>query len=800
MRARRLGFLVGLFLTTLATLTLELLDTRLLSVLTWYHLSFFAVSTALFGMSAGAVRVYLGGERFVGERAPQALVRATTALALAIPLAHAANLYIPIEVVASPWNAAALLATTLALALPFYLSGVAVAIALTRVPGPSGLVYAVDLAGAALGSLLVVPLLEALDISSAVLLCGACAAAAAQGFRSFAGGAGSVAGAGLLLLLLAATAANAVSAKGLRVVYAKGTRIDRESVISEAWTIHGQLITRRPQVGPPWYWGAGRGALRYSVKSVGMTIDGAAATVLTAWDGDLDSLAWVQHDVTSLPYHLRRGGRVAVVGVGGGRDLLTALWARSRSVTGIEVNEALLRQLRVDLRELAKLAGRPDVTLVHDEARAWLTRSRQRFDVLQMSLIDTWAATGAGAFTLSENGLYTVEAWKILLDRLAPKGLLSVSRWYSLADASETSRLVALATAVLLERGVADPRRHLVLVGGGRRVATLLVSNEPFTRAEIERVLAVQIAYNFQLLLAPGLRPADELLGRIAAARSHEELEALLAPLAFDYAPPHDERPYFFNIVRPGRLLRDDGLSEDLGVVAKGNLLATRTLVALWAISLVLVATVILGPLARAGLPRMRRGAFASAVFYFSLIGGGYMLVQVPLMQRFSIYLGHPTYTAAVTLFSMILATGLGSLLSDRVAIERASRARIAIPLGIAALLALGTVSLQPLIEQTIAWNLAARCAVVAAFVGTLALPLGLCFPLGLRLVRLHSDDAMPWMWGVNGACGVLASVSAVAISMWSGIDTSLQLATLAYGLLALPAVALGSTQAGART
>jgi hypothetical protein len=528
-----------------------------------------------------------------------------------------------------------------------------------------------------------------------------------------------------------------------------------------------------------------------------MGIDGCAGTVLTTWDGDPGSLAWVQHDVTALPYHLRRGGDVAVIGVGGGRDLLTALWARSRSVTGIEVNGALIDLLEGELRSRAGLADRPEVTLVHDEARSWLTRTPRRFDVLQMSLIDTWAATGAGAFTLSENGLYTVEAWKVFLGHLTPRGLFSVSRWYSPERASETSRLLALATQALLERGVADPRQHLVLVSGGGAVATLLVSNQPLPRAEVERVLAVQIRYGFRMLLAPGLRPADPLLGRIAASRSSEELEQVLATQPYDYSPPRDARPYFFNIVRPSQLFDASALAATVGVVAEGNLLATRTLIALWAISLFLVVTVILAPLARSGLPRMGRAEFAHAIAYFALIGGGYMLVQVPLMQRFSVYLGHPTYTAAVILFAMILATGAGSFLSDRIPIERDARARTRIPLGIAALLVAGTLGLQPVIDATIGWGLFARCAIVIAWVGALALPLGLCFPLGLRLVRALSAEATPWLWGVNGACGVLASVTAVAISMWAGIPVSLYAAALAYALLALPASALG--RAGAR-
>jgi hypothetical protein len=309
---------------------------------------------------------------------------------------------------------------------------------------------------------------------------------------------------------------------------------------------------------------------------------------------------------------------------------------------------------------------------------------------------------------------------------------------------------------------------------------------------QVEQVLGIQRRYQFQLLLAPDLRPADPLLGRIASSRSLPELERLLEALPFDYSPPSDERPYFFNILRPRQLFGGVDLARSVGVVAEGNLLATRTLVALWAISLLLVATVIFGPLARSGLPRMGRAAFGSAVAYFALIGAGYMLVQVPLMQRFSVYLGHPTYSVAVILFSMILATGVGSLLSDRVKIETNASAWMAIPLVITSLLAAGTLSLQSVIDRTIAWDLLPRCTIVVVFVGVLVLPLGFCFPLGLRLVRAVSDDATPWMWGVNGACGVLASVTAVAISMWFGIHASLFTAVAAYALLALPASALG--------
>jgi len=784
----RVWFLPGLFLATLATLALEILNTRLLSVLTWYHLSFFAVSMAMFGMSAGAVQVYLGGERYAGDRAPRALARCSALFALSVPLCHVLNLVIPIQAEVSATGIAALAATTVAMAVPFHLSGMVVAIALTRIPRPSGLVYAVDLVGAAVGCLFVLPLLRHADISSAVLVLGAVAAAASVCFHAFAGAGGARRLAALAALLLVLGGVNAATPHGLRVLYYKGK--PRPSIQAEYWTIHGQVIVGGSGEGRPFYWGAGRGAEDYRVHQTQILIDGGAGTVMTRWDGRHDSLSWTAHDVSALPYHLRPGGLVAVIGAGGGRDVLTALWAGSRRVTAIEINEAILRILERSHREYVNLARLPRVDLVNDEARSYLTRTDERYDIIQMSLIDTWAATGAGAFTLSENGLYTVEAWKVFLGRLAPGGLLSVSRWYAPEAASETSRLVSLAAATLLELGAERPEEHMALVSRNR-VATLILSPRPLTSEDVDRIEAVSEVMGFTVLLLPGRPGAQDLLHRIAASRSREAMDRTLEGLAYDYSPPTDERPYFFNVLRPGSLFRETVSQARPGVVATGNLAATKTLILLLCLAVILVTAAILGPLAVSGRPSLDGRSFFQAVLYFSAIGAGFMLVQIPLMQRFSVYLGHPAYAVVVVLFSMILAAGIGSFLSDRCRVERRPAWLVAVPLAIAAMLLALTFGLQSVIDATIAGGLLPRCLVVVALVACVSVPMGCCFPFGLRIVRRIADDATPWMWGVNGACGVLAAITATAVSLWYGIHANLMLAAAAYALVAAPAAAL---------
>jgi hypothetical protein len=778
-------FLLGVFFTALSTLALEILDTRLLSVLTWYHISFFAISMAMFGMTVGAVHVYLGGDRFTGDNARRELVRYGRWYAIAIAVAHVVSLCIPIHVTISLSFVMSMLLQSVVLAAPFFLSGVIIAIALTRIPGRIGRIYGTDLVGAALGALVVIPLLAWSNISSAALAVAGIAALGSAAFDHFTGLRPARHGVLLCLVMLLLAFANDKTMYGLRVTFAKGELQETKHLEFEGWNIHSQVVATKPGRDEAFYWAAGKLASMAKDQRISwLKIDGAAGTAMTQWSGDVKDLDWVSHDVSALAYHLRKGGDVGIIGVGGGRDVLTAIWAGSRSVTGIELNQLLLDLLRGKMRKFANIAGKPGVRLVHDEARSWLTRHPRQFDVLQMSLIDTWASTGAGAFTLSENGLYTIEGWRVFLRSVGPNGIYSVSRWYDPNRASETSRLVALATASLLDHGVKRPVDHLALVARGR-VATLLTSPSPLAAPDLEAIEAVAEAEDFDILLLPGRTPGDPLLGAIVSSPSLDALLETVADQPLDFTPPTDRRPYFFNLVKPSRLLADFAHFTG-GAIATGNLMATVVLIVLCGITLLLATLTIRLPLERRGRPSMPASTFPIAVAYFGCLGAGYMMVQIPLMQRFSVYLGHPTWSIAIVLFSMILATGLGSMASDRIPRDSLPVAVLAVPLGIAGALVGAIALLGPATEATIAYGLAVRCAVVATFTMPVAFLLGFCFPLGMRLVEQLSDEAMPWMWGINGALGVFASVIVVAVSIWAGIDVSLMVAAGLYAIVSL--------------
>ncbi len=411
-------FLAGLFFTTSSTLLLEILNTRLLSVVTWYHLSFFAVSMAMFGMAAGALWVYLKPVKFTQERAFHNLCVYSLLFAVGTILCHVVIVYTTLDI-REGWDVILVLLMammTVAIAIPFFFSGVVVTVALTQVPGNSGFIYAVDLVGAAIGSIGCLALLSALDISSATFMVAAVALLGTTCFARLSGKRFPLSWLGVAVVVTLAALVNNQTISGLRVFHPKGNTVTYDETMREYWTIHGQILLHPIwEEGGPFYWGAGEGAPSIpGMQLHPLVIDGEAGTAVTGWDGNRDELQWPQYDVTALPYHLRPGGEVAVIGVGGGRDILTALWADSTDITGIEINGAILGLLEYEMRDFVNLANQPEVHFVHDEARSFLTRVDQLYDLIQMSLIDTWAATGAGAFTLSlDNGLATLQGWQV---------------------------------------------------------------------------------------------------------------------------------------------------------------------------------------------------------------------------------------------------------------------------------------------------------------------------------------------------------------------------------------------------
>ncbi len=517
------------------------------------------------------------------------------------------------------------------------------------------------------------------------------------------------------------------------------------------------------------------------VAQMSMNIDGSAGTTMYRFNGDLATVAFLKYDVTNLAYVIRNKGRSAVIGVGGGRDMLSAHMFGFSDVTGVEQNPIFVDWLVNRFRGFNHLADLPGTRFYVDEARSWFARTTERFDLIEMSLIDTWAATGAGAFSLSENGLYTIQGWQHFLDALTPTGVLTVSRWYNPRNITETGRLLSLAAAALRARGVAHPEAQIFLASTPR-LATIIVGNAPLSADELSRLHKATAELGFTELVSPDNDVASPVLRRVLQARSTDELEAMTRQYHIDFTAPTDDRPFFFNqlVLTDPASIRGAQASQD-GVI-RGNFEATRTIVIIVLLSTVLVLVTMILP----SLPAVRQAKASLAwlgTFYFALIGLGFMFIEIGVIQRVSLFLGHPIYGLAIGLFSIILSTGIGSLISERFKLDIPQKL-----LGWAVLLSLFVILLTfwfpALVSMFEANRLLMRVLVSLAAIVPAGLLMGFGFPTGMRLVNAIDTRPTPWFWAINGAAGVLAASVAVATSIAFSINASLWIGAACYLLV----------------
>jgi hypothetical protein len=405
-------------------------------------------------------------------------------------------------------------------------------------------------------------------------------------------------------------------------------------------------------------------------------------------------------------------------------------------------------------------------------------RSPERYDVIQASLVDTWAATAAGAYTLTENSLYTVEAFGEYLDHLTPGGLLTVTRW-----AVDGLRLVSLAQEACARRGL-DAAQHLALVQHGRAL-NFILKRSPFTPQEVQRIARAAQELGFTLLYAPGL-PAPEFKEppevRAMGTSLADYRGLILAPdrqrfvesYRYDVTATTDDRPFFFHNTRR--------LRDQLDVAFGRQMLfgsGLSALMSLFVISAALVLLFIVAPLFLVG-ERPRRG-WGGWLAYFAALGAGFMLLEVAVLQRFVLLLGHPVYSLTVTLFSLLLGTGIGSLASRRVPPQSVQRVTFGALVAAALLGVAAAAGLERIVDFAIAWPLGGRIALAAGLLVPAGVLLGLGLPGGMRLLDRARPEIVAWGWGMNGAFSVIGATTAIFVAMNWGFSITLLVGAATY-------------------
>jgi SAM-dependent methyltransferase len=793
-------FLAGLFLLSAASLMYQVILTRLLSVTAWYYLAFVAISMSMFGLTLGALLVQLRPALFPPDAVRLRTAQAAAAMGVALPLALVGMLAVPLEISLSIQTFFSFVIFSAIVSVPLVFSGTAVCLALTRYGRPFGSTYAVDLAGAAAGCLGALGLLTVLDAPSALLAVSALVFLAAALLTRAAGSAPVrrhlVASAVLMVLAIL----NASTLYGIQPIWAKGAIDRRDDILAEAWNPISRVRAHRPQViGLP-LWGPSPVAPPGAVVTIQLDIDNDAATGITRFGGDASSLGFVRYDVVSVPAELRAGGSMAIIGLGGGRDVLTAAYFGFRRIVGIEVNPAILDLMSrryADFSGMAKIQG---LELHLDEGRSYLTRTPESFDVIQATLVDTWAGTAAGAMALTENSLYTVDAWRLFYRRLKPGGLIAFTRWHWRGESYQSRRLFSLGFAALLAEGVERPGEHLALLTSGD-VATLMASNAPLSPVDLARLRAIVDERRYEPLYLPGTDTKDPVLARIAAAHDLADLRKLRNFADVDYSPPTDDSPFFFNALRFTHLIAAVRAGDPVSLLGVdtlrgGNLRALGFLMLFLLAASVLVVVTILWPLRQ--LVQVSEQTLAvRAVGYFTALGLGFMLAEIGMMQQLGIVLGHPVYALVVVLAGLILFTGAGSLLSERAGFHTGRVRRVPALLAAAALG--GYLAVLPQVTRSATGgSLGVRALICLGLLSVPGLLMGLCFPAGVRAMHAAGwSDTLPWMWALNGAASVLATFAGIIVAMEYGLTACIVSAAACYTFGAL---ALGGPRLGART
>lgn len=776
---RRSFDIAGVALVAAGSLFFEVVLTRIFAVTLWYYFGALAISLAMLGLTAAALTCYALVDRGGSAWLERLLPTAALAFAALAPLAVAVHLTLPLlgHGVADASFYLLLAAHLAALWSVFFAAGLAISLALYRHREALARVYGADLLGASAGCLLVVPLLYRWSAPASAFLVSALAAAGGLAFawpRWTARARAAIGAAALLALAL--TALND-RLELLRVHAIKSYDLASMQVLEQPHEYEGWSPLSRVTVHP------------FHDDVLEVKNDGAAPTYFRRFDGDFSAPAFASYerDVSQLAHRLRRDARVLVIGSGGGKDVLSSLYHRQARVTAVEINPLIVDLVRGRYADyIGRIFDDPRVRLELRDGRNFAAGSPETYDLIVSNMIDSWggASAAAGAYIFSENTLYTQEAVRDYLRQLAPDGLLSMSRHWHWDDAL---RLVSTFVSVLEESGVPDAPQRIVVVTeetDAFRRANVLLKNGAFTAEEARAIEDwSQGSPTLRLVHVPHVDPArlwQHPYARIFRsvidpARAGTTRAALLASYPRDLSPSTDDRPFHFFTTR---------LRDSLRVIPNehpARRLALPILYGMLAIFVAFGLLVLVAPLLVArgtGLASLpgRHGVLA----YFALLGLGYLVVEVSLLHRLTVFLGHPTYSFVVVLATMLVASGLGSVASGRAQGERAA-ARLRRVLLAATALLVGYAGLYRALIDYMWLSLPLRIAVAVALLVPPGFLLGMGFPLGMSLARRLDHRLVPWGWAVNGAFSVLAPILALVISLNFGLTYALLAGTLCY-------------------
>jgi hypothetical protein len=749
---RRLLF-AGIFLIALSGLVLEVSITRIFSAAIWYHFAFVAVSVALVGLGASGLVVQHRVKKLKGKWAENLTIYSAWGIAIFIPITlfvmHALAsqvIYLPLFMIL--------------FSVPFFLVGIIISAAFNAFASVAGRLYAADLIGASAGALLVVLFLVLTGGEGATLIVGLIAAIGGTIFSRIAKNTKKT----VVSLMFVAFALSLIFLNHATQIFAIPTDPTAQKdlpiylrehpgskIVKTEWNSFSRIDVVEG--------GAGGEGLVAKVF-----IDGGAGTNIISWDGKTESRqelsTWMQY----LPFKMMQDPKVLVIGSGGGRDVVASLVSGSKDVTSVEINPIIYETVKSYGDRAGNVYSHEYVRSYVDEGRSFITRSSEKYDIVYVPFVDTWASVSSGGLSVSENFLYTLQGFQQYYDHLTDTGKIVTVRW--LIDAP---RFISTYAKLLEQNGIPQDQldRHLIMVTSDSytqdpSVTMVIFSKSPFTDEEIRFFSQSFSQYGYKPILVPGQimrEPYSALLnGQINLDQFYNMFETKVYPVT-------DDNPYFLSFEKPL-----PGVVEVLLYASVG-----------------IVAIFLLVPFAwmkrrreeEVGTKKSEIG-IATMIPYFAALGMGFILIELALLQKLILLMGNPTMTFALLLFTLLISSGAGSLLSARIA-KNNMKNLVFIIGGIAGLGILYFLFLPPIIYSTIAEPIEAKAAVSIAILAPIGFLMGMPLPTGMRLLKVHRPDYIPWMWAVNGAFSVLGAVLAIALGIMYGSSLAMILGILIY-------------------
>ncbi len=786
-------------LLSASALAYEILLMRMFSIIQWHYFAYMIISLALLGYGVSGAFLSIT-QRWLLPRFPAVFLTNCVLFGLAAVGCYLAAQAVPFNPEEVLWDLGQwlrLLIIYLLLALPFFFAANGVALAFMRFRNSVSRVYAFDLTGAGIGSLGIILLLFAvfpLDALAALGGMGILAAAVAArelGLRPRVWIAMAVL-AVLLPAVLVTSSLHFTSSpyKGLnQILRITGTKIiaERSSPLGLIAVVESPLVPLRHAPG------LSLNATTEPPPQLGLFTDGDGMTAITQHTDDRARLAYLDQMTSAAPYHLIQPQRVLILGAGGGSEILQARYHHSQHIEAVELNPQIVDLIRKDYRSFTGGLYDAEGVRIHvAEARGFVVGSNERFDLIQVALLDTFGASSAGLYALSESYLYSVEALQAYLRHLLPDGYLAISRWIKLPP-RDTLKLFATAVEALTQSGVSDAAQRLLLIRGWQ-TSTLLIKNGIVSNDEITALRRFSAARAFDLAYYPGMQAHEAnrhnqlqqpyfFLG--AKALLGAERDDFIDRYKFNLQPATDDRPYFFHFfkwrVLPEILeLRGQG---GMPLMEWGYLVLVATLLQAVAASLVLILLPLWFYRRRKSEAPFKVGRGRVFVYFF-VVGMAFLFIEIAFIQKFILFLHHPLYAVAVVLSGFLLFAGMGSAWSRRQVLAGRHRRGVILAVVGIVLLSIGYIAaLGPLFDLMLALPVAIKILISIVLIAPLAFCMGMPFPLALASLGESAPAIIPWAWGVNGCASVLSAVLATLLAIHFGFTIVVLLASLLYGV-----------------